>query len=476
MHNLGEFLNEDLDRSVSNVHILPFYPWTSDDGFSSICFKQVSEDYGSWDDIAKIKQDKMFDCVFNHVSCQNEFFQEALKGSKKHEEMFHIVDKKKYLSDEFQEQISLVVRPRTSPLFSKYNFDGEDKYVWTTFSKDQVDTNIGNVDMLKYLLETLFLYIEKGATFFRIDAVPFMWKELGTNCSHLPKTHLFVKLFRAIVEEIGSDMLIITESNVPHHENITYWGEGDDEAHVIYNFSLAPLIIHAMTFKDSKFITKWAQNVFDIGSNVTYLNFTATHDGIGMRGLEGIVPESDVQVICERAKKKGGQIGEKKSRGGNIKPYELNCTWASYLREESESEDLFIKKVVNTHALAMFYPGIGAHYVHNFFGTLNWEEGFKKSGIARRLNRKKFNYPIDYSKTEKIIKNDLIKLIKFKSENEAFHPKASIEVVESIPEVVRFRRKRNESHIEVIFNLTSKNLNVDGISLSGYELKLLDLA
>ncbi len=473
LQSLNHFLNDDLKGCMSHVHILPFYPWTSDDGFSSICFKNVSSDYGSWDDVSNIKQDKMFDCVFNHVSSENEFFKEALKGSKKHQDMFHIVEKERYEQEDFQELIPLIVRPRTSPLFSEYEFNDGMKYVWTTFSKDQVDTNIGNLDMVRYILESLFLYIEKGATFFRIDAVPFMWKELGTNCSHLPKTHLFVKLMRSIVEEIGSNMLIITESNVPHEENITYWGNGDDEAHVIYNFSLAPLVLHSLVFKDATYINEWANNVFNIGEKVTYLNFTATHDGIGMRGLEGVVPESDVEVLCELAQEQGGQIGKKRSRDGSIKPYELNCTWASILDDESLDEESQIRKIVNSHAIVMFFPGIGAHYVHNFFGTKNWQEGFKESGIARRLNRKKLQYPLDLSSREEKIKSLLIELINMKSSNEAFHPKASFEVVDAGKSVLSFIRERNGKKSQVYFNLSESEISTKEVTLKPYELLIV---
>jgi glycosidase len=473
LKSLNSFLEKDLNGCISHVHILPFYPWTSDDGFSPTDYQAVEKSYGTWRDIEEISANKMFDCVFNHISSESELFQKALAGDKKYQDMFHIYDESEYFKEEFQENINKVVRPRTSPLFTKYEINGENKYVWTTFSADQIDTNINNKDMVAYILDTLFLYIKKGARFLRIDAVPFMWKELGTNCSHLEKTHVFIKMLRAIVDQLKVNVLIITESNVPHKENITYWGNGEDEAHVIYNFSLAPLLLHAMTLKTNKYLNKWASSVFDNHKSTTFLNFTLTHDGIGMRGLEGIVPEEDIVKMSERTIEQGGVIGKKRSRDGSERPYELNITWSSYLKDTSLSEEVFLRKVINSHAVVMFFPGIAAHYAHNFLGTFNWQEGFEESGIARRLNRKKLDYPLAMTKFSKQVLNGLVTLINYKVENELFSPEVPIEVIEDNPSVLAIKRYNDQSQVIVLFNLTEDEQECCGTSLAPFELSFV---
>lgn len=476
---LNDFVEKDLEGSVSHVHILPFYPWTCDDGFAPIDYQKVEPSYGTWEDIENIKKDKMFDCVFNHLSSSSPFFKKALAGDEKAQAMFHIFSDEEYQKPEFQENIKKVVRPRVLPLFTPFDFNGERKWVWTTFSEDQVDTNLNNKDMVHYLLETFFLYIEKGATFFRVDAVPFMWKELGTNCSHHRKTHLFVKLLRAIVDEFKSGLLIITESNVPYHENITYWGNGSDEAHVIYNFTLSPLLLHAMTFGSSKYFSHWANGVFNTSPKTTFLNFTATHDGIGLRGVEGIVLEEDVEKLCEIAQAKGGLVGKKTGRDGSVRPYELNITWASFMKDDDLSEEEYLKKVVHSQSLVMFFPGIGAHYVHNFLGSENWQEGYKESGIGRRLNRRKLNYPIDYCDFSRAIKNRMVRLIQMKDSNPVFSPKAHFEVVDLGEKVISFYRWLDERKTLVVFNLTKDKqvLSYKGgrISVAGYDLIFIDI-
>lgn len=471
---LDEFLQVDLENCISHVHILPFYPWTSDDGFSPVNYHEVCSDYGDWVDVEKIKAKKMFDCVYNHVSSKNNFFQAALNGDKSCEKMLHVYSEEEFNTPEFQENIPLVVRPRLSPLFTPYKFKEGTKYVWTTFSDDQIDTNISNSRMVKYIIETLFLYIEKGAKFFRVDAVPFMWKELGTNCSHLEKTHKFVQLLRAITDAVNDSLLIITESNVPHQENITYWGNGRNEAHVIYNFSLAPLVLHAMTFGSNKYINKWGKEVFDIDSETTYLNFTSTHDGVGLRGLEGIVPDDEIDTLCSIVESKGGRVSKKRSRDGSEKPYELNITWASALEDNALLEEVYLSKLVNSHAIVMFLPGITAHYVHNFLGTKNWEEGFEESGIPRRLNRRKFDYPLEYNKFSQKVKDRLVNLVKFKNERACFSASEPVHFIDKNESVLIFERGSEDQRSTIFFNLTSKEQTVDQVILSPYELRIIE--
>lgn len=476
---LNDFIEKDLEGVVSHVHLLPFSPWTSDDGFSCIDYQEVEASYGTWDDIESIKKGKMFDCVFNHLSSSSPFFQKALTGDEKAQAMFHIYSDKEYQSIEFQGNIKKVVRPRALPLFTPFDFNGEKKWAWTTFSEDQVDTNLNNKDMLRHLLESFFLYIEKGAVFFRVDAVPFMWKELGTSCSHHRKTHLFVKLLRAIIDEFEAGLLLITESNVPHHENITYWGNGSDEAHIIYNFTLSPLLLHAITFESSKYFSHWANGVFNTSPKTTYLNFTATHDGIGLRGVEGIVPEEDVQVLCDIVEDKGGFVGKKTGRDGTVKPYELNITWANFMQNDELSEEEFIKKVAHSQSLVMFFPGIGAHYAHNFLGTMNWLEGYENSGIPRRLNRKKLNYPIAYTDFSLALKTRMVNLIRKKEGNPVFSPKAHFEIVDLGEKVIAFYRWIENKKTLVIFNLTKDMLEVkyndNSLEIAAYDLIFIDI-
>lgn len=471
---LKEFLTQEMNSIFSHVHILPFHPWSSDDGFSCINFNEVEPKYGAWNHLKNLGTPLMVDCVFNHISCQSDCFQQALKGDEDAKEMFHFFSKEQVEDEEFQKMLKLVVRPRTSKLLTPYEVNGKTEYVWTTFGPDQVDLNLSNPEVMKFLVTSLFNYIECGARLLRIDAVPFFWKEIGTSCSHHKNTHNVVKLFRAIVDQLNFEVNLITESNVPHHENITYWGDGEDEAHAIYNFSLAPLILHALTFETNRHLVEWGSLVFNNSPSTTFINFTSTHDGIGMRGLEGLVSESDINELCNIAKLKGGRVGEKVTRYGTIRPYELNITWASFLDDKTLPEDDNRRKLVNSHALPMFFPGLNTQYIHNFFGTYNWEDGVKDSGIARRINRKPLTYPTEMSERAKKVQNELLDWIKIKNNFSVFAPQAKIRMRNHNPNVLSFERFDKEEHKNVHFNLTPGPMTIysDGnnIELKPYEL------
>ncbi|MFK8137338.1 MAG: alpha-amylase family glycosyl hydrolase [Bdellovibrionales bacterium] len=466
LQNLKLFLENELEGEINHVHILPFFPWTSDDGFSPTDYKKVCSKNGSWEDIENLSSRTMFDCVFNHLSSQSTLFQKALEGEEQYKKQFHIVDHATYTNPSFQKNIEKVVRPRTSPLFSKYNIDGEPNYVWTTFSSDQIDTNFSNPEMLKYILESFFLYLEKKATYFRIDAVPFLWKEFGTNCSHLEKTHTIVKLLRAIADQVNGNIIIVTESNVPHSENISYWGDAD-EAHLVYNFSLSPLILYSLFKQSNEAIHPWINSVLqEIPKTCSFLNFTATHDGIGMRGLEGLVAEEEIYELVSLAQRQGGQIGWKKSRDGTKRPYELNCTWRSIL-DSDELNDLELKrKVINSQSIVLFFPGITGHYVHNFFGTENDQQGYIESKIARRLNRKKLSYPPNPSE----FTQPMLNWVRCKKNMHTSLPSASILSVQTDSRLLFLKKRLDDIEHWILFNLSSKDLQ---LNMEQREFKLM---
>lgn len=323
--------------------------------------------------------------------------------------------------------------------------------------------------MFTYLLESLFNYIKHGVRYFRIDAVPFLWKEIGTNCSHHPKTHLFVKFVRAIFEKINSKPIIITESNAPHHENKACLGNEDDEAHLVYNFSLSPLILHAYTFQNTHYLKTWARSTFDISEVVSFLNFTSTHDGIGLRGIEGIISNFEIEQLCLYCKDKGGQVSYKTNSSGIDQPYELNISWASYFYDYELSEECNFKKLVHSHAIILFLPGIPAMYIHNFLGTLNWIEGVRESGMKRRINRKKLNYPDDITDRSRSIQRELLKFIKIRKTSEAFSPFSYFKIIESSKNIFAFVRASSTDKFLIILNV-SKNFEYLNYNKITYEV------
>src|SRR5215211_1459053 len=276
LQTLTRFCEQSISGLVNSVHLLPFYPYSSDDGFSVIDYRAVNPEFGTWEHISQLSQTfrLMFDAVINHASVQHEWFQAFLRNESAYREYFVTV--------EGNPDLSQVVRPRALPLLTIFETSSGPKRVWTTFSADQVDLNFKNPDVLLQIIDTLLFYVSYEAQLIRLDAIAYLWKEVGTSCIHLPQTHRIIRLFRAVLDLVAPHVLLITETNVPHQDNISYFGNGSDEAQMVYNFALPPLVLHTLYTGNSRILSQWAAALTLPSSQTTFFNFLASHDGIGI--------------------------------------------------------------------------------------------------------------------------------------------------------------------------------------------------
>jgi len=384
---LANLLSERLRGVVSGVHLLPFYPASSDDGFSVIDYLQVDPALGNWSDVELIGRDfdLMFDAVFNHVSAQSEWFQRFLRQESAFRDFFVTV--------EDAPDLSLVVRPRALPLLTEFQTAAGPKKVWTTFSPDQVDLNVKNPAVLLLLLDTLLFYVARGAKFVRLDAIAFLWKEIGTPCLHLPQTHRIIQLMRAVLDEVAPHVMLITETNVPHADNISYFGDGTDEAQLVYNFALPPLVLHSLSTGNAEQLTRWAQTLRLPTECVTFFNFLASHDGIGLNPARGILSDAEIEALAARTLEHGGLISYKYLPDGREVPYELNINYLDALSNPDvyEPSALSARKFLTAQAIMLSLRGLPGIYFHSLFGSRGDRVGAKSSGIHRRINRQKFD-------------------------------------------------------------------------------------
>ncbi|MBE9534061.1 MAG: sugar phosphorylase, partial [Proteobacteria bacterium] len=436
---LHDFATTYLKDAISTVHFLPFFPWSSDDGFSVVDFSTINPELGSWEDVVSIGRDfqLMFDYVVNHFSSKGEWFENYLAGKEGYVDFAMEVDP--------STDLSLVTRPRSLPLLSEYKkHDGSTVHLWTTFSADQIDFNFKSLDVLEKMIEVLLFYVKQGATMLRLDAIAYLWKEIGTTCIHLSETHDMVKLFRSILDLVAPDVIIITETNVPHQENISYFGDGKDEAQMVYNFTLPPLLFYSFLKEDGTVLTNWAKGLYLESASNTFFNFAASHDGIGVRPLEGILPPEEIDALAEVVKANGGQVSYKRNPDGSDSPYELNITYVDAILADSESTQA--EKFLASQAIQYVLPGVPATYIHSLVGSRNWLEGVKQTGRARTVNREKLdveNLMSELKDPESFrarIFFSYIDLIKIRKKQQAFHPNADFEILEIDPKVFAIKR------------------------------------
>ena len=462
---LKEFCTARLKGAVSAIHILPFYPWTSDDGFSVVDYREVSPDYGTWDDVSKLGEEfeLMFDLVLNHCSSKSPWFKEYVSGV---EPGLNYIMEGNPKTD-----LSMVVRPRSTPLLTPYQTRKGERHVWTTFSADQVDLDWTSPDLLFEFLDIILYYVSIGCKILRLDAVAFLWKKIGTDCLHLPETHEIIKLIRNFLEVVAPDVVILTETNVPHAENISYFGKGD-EAHAVYQFSLPPLLLHGLLRGTSEHLTDWATNLAPPPKGCHFLNFTASHDGVGVRPLEGILPHDEILGLADEIRQKGGFVSMRRMEDGSESPYELNSTYFSAL-SDPKNEDMGMARFQCSQAVALAMKGIPAVYFHSLCGTPNDLDGYKVTKRNRTVNRKKWtqdelNQLLDDQETLPAqIFSWYSRTLRMRAGCPAFHPEAPQEILNFGSDLFAVRRDSTDGGLSVIclFNFTSVDSKVSDMSL-----------
>jgi len=458
LQTLKTFLDSNLKEQVSIVHILPFFPYSSDDGFSVIDFREVNPELGDWDDIKELTTgyDFMADLVINHVSSKSLWFLNFLRQEGKGKDYF--------ITENPETDLSQVTRPRSTPLLTAYKTANGIKHVWTTFSADQADLNFANPDLLIEMMDILLGYISKGARIIRLDAIAFLWKEIGTTCLHLPETHEVVKLMRDVTEYINPSVIILTETNVPNKENLSYFGN-NDEAHMVYQFSLPPLLLHALHTGNSSYLNTWANSLPQLTDDKTFFNFTASHDGIGVRPLEGLLPDDEKNTLVENMKGFGGFVNYKSNPDGSTSPYELNITYFDALKGTKNGEDEFqVERFIASQIVMMSFAGIPAFYIHSLTATPNYHEGVSKTKHNRTINRRKWQLKdletiLNSDTPQKKVFNELKRLVSLRKEQKAFHPNAKQEILDFGNEVFGLIRESEEQTIVVVVNLTKESQN-----------------
>ncbi|RMG95511.1 MAG: sugar phosphorylase, partial [Chloroflexi bacterium] len=425
LRTLANFCTHYLPGVVDTIHILPFYPYSSDDGFSVIDYMAVDPALGNWDDVAALRTHfrLMFDAVLNHVSAQSDWFQAFLRDDPTYRDYFVVVEP--------DTDVSAVFRPRALPLLTRVKTAVSEKLVWTTFSEDQIDLNYRNPDVLLKAIEILLHYISHGAEYIRLDAVAFLWKEIGTNCLHRPQTHAIIQLIRAVLDIVAPQVVLITETNVPHEENIAYFGDGTNEAQMVYNFSLPPLTLHAFHTGQAETLSQWASNLKRPSGRATFFNFLASHDGIGLTPAKGILTETDISRMCARILELGGYVSYRTQTDGTQSPYELNINYLDALGDPArpnEPIDLIARRFLTAHAIMLSLAGVPGIYFHSLFGSRSWPEGVHLSGHKRRINRQKFNRTEleaelnNPTSLRHLVYKGFVQLLQARRHDPAFHP------------------------------------------------------
>jgi len=461
LRTLAEFCDTHLRGVVDGIHLLPFYPYSSDDGFSVIDYQAVNPALGTWADVTRVGQHfhLMFDGVINHISAQSEWFSAFLRDDPKYRGYFIVVDG--------DPDLSPVVRPRALPLLTEFATPSGVKKVWTTFSADQIDLNYHNPDVLLDIIDVLLFYVAQDAELIRLDAIAYLWKEIGTACLHLPQTHRVIQLLRAILDEVAprdSRVLLITETNVPHQDNLSYFGDGHNEAQLIYNFALPPLTLHTFHTGQAAALTQWATGLALPSDETTFFNFLASHDGIGLNPARGILRDDEITALVDRVATHAGHVSYKRNPDGTTGPYELNINYFDALSDPNSVEPpgLQIDRFIAAHAIMLSLSGVPGIYFHSLFGSRGWPEGVTQTGQNRTINRQKFDRAeverelLDPQTRRHHVFKRLKHLLQIRSASRAFHLQSAQHVLALSDHVFAIERTSTAEQVLGLHNVTAQ--------------------
>ena len=425
LKTLKSFLDSTIGDTINSVHILPFFPYSSDDGFSVIDYSSVNESLGSWQDIEQISKNYrlMSDLVINHCSSRSAWFDNFIKGEGQGSDFFFTA-----LPDD---NLSKVVRPRTSPLLKEVETAKGKKFVWCTFSHDQVDFDFRNPEVLKAFTSIIKQYLDSGVKIFRLDAIAFLWKVVGTTSINLSQTHEVVRLLRTLIESAEPTAVIITETNIPNTQNLTYFGNAN-EAHGIYNFSLPPLLINTLLTGNCLYLKRWLMSMPPSQDGTMYFNFIASHDGIGLRPAEGLLSENELDNLVQTVQGFGGKISWRTTDNGEQKAYEMNIALYDALQGTVEGKDQWnFERFICAHAVMFALEGIPGIYIHSMLGTQNDYQKLANTHHNRSINRRRWHVDAleealaDKDLHHAKVLSTLKSLLDIRIKQSAFHPNAT---------------------------------------------------
>ena len=470
LKTLTSFVHQYLDGVINGVHILPFFPYSSDDGFSVIDYSSVNESLGDWQDITdlSITHKVMADLVINHCSSRSAWFQNFIKGEGKGADYF--------FTAELDDDLSQVVRPRTSPLLRPTQTSRGMKHVWCTFSHDQVDLDFRNPEVLLTFVSIIRQYLDAGIKIFRLDAVAFLWKIVGSSCINLPHTHEVIRLLRTLLEHTVKDALLITETNIPNSQNLTYFGNAN-EAHAIYNFSLPPLLVNALVTGNCQYLKRWLMSMPPSQNGTFYFNFIASHDGIGLRPAEGLLSETEINTLVNTMTARGGRVSWRTGEQGEQKPYEINIALFDALQGTVDGEDVWgLERFLCAHSVMLGLEGVPGIYIHSLIGTRNDYDKVRHTSQNRSINRHNWEHhelesalANKFNEHHKVLER-MKALIAIRIKQPAFHPNAVQFVLHLGSELFGFWRQSADRQ-QSIFCISNMSHQATALRLS--ELNLI---
>ncbi len=510
---LREFLRRFLADTIKIVHILPFYPWDTDRGFSIMDYRDVDKRFGNWEDIRKLSQEfnLMFDFVLNHASINNPLVKNSLiekhlsHSDRRYERYKRYKDFVITFSDEEKKKVEpllkKVVRPRATPLLTHYvvyEKKGEldavlgylekggrgdlkilgEGWVWTTFSRPrkdgkemtrQVDLNYHNPHLFLEMAKTLAFYLEKGARWIRFDAAGYLWKKLGSTCVHKKEDHLLLSVLTRLAKLFESSAITIAEVNERQSRAFEYLEEeGKKEVDLVYQFTHFVLAVYSLYKEDARLYSQWLESTAKVKGR-QFVTVLGSHDGMGLKPLRDVLSEEEINKFAFSLKEKNKcLLNYSYLPGGKKVLYEVCGTAWSLINGGSNLPfSLQLKRYLAVLSLGLLVKGVPALYINSVFGSENY---YPPSGLdeARTLNRESFlkeylfKELVNDSSHYRQVYREVVNLLRIRKQEKVFNPSFPFEVVDLL----------NKKVVGVILESDGKERLVSLVNISSEEQRL----
>lgn len=453
--NLKEFenkINYLAELGITYVHFMPLLKsreGNDDGGYAVSDYLNVKESLGDMKQLERVisllKKRGIRTCidfVLNHTAKEHEWAIKCKNGEEDFKDMYFMYDTDE-IPNMYEKNLTQIF-PQVAPgNFTYYN--DINKYVMTRFYEFQWDLNYKNPQVFNKITEVLLTLANKGIDIFRLDAIPYMWKELGTLSMNLPQVHTLLKMMELIVEEVCPSVIFLGEAIVEPNEIVKYFGSKEErECHVMYNASMMVLLWNSLATRDVRLMEKSLSIDYGTPSDGVWINYARCHDDIGWGFEDNIIRELGQDPFLHKRFMidfMEGKFPESFSKGElyEFNPVTLDArnsgTMASMCgleralnNKDAYQTELAIKRILLLNSIIISYTGIPLLYSGDEIGALNYydyKNNPEECGDSRWLHRgpmdwKKAENRKDKTTVEGIIFNKIKEMIEIRKNNSEF--------------------------------------------------------
>lgn len=408
---LLDVLDGPLGGLFTGVHVLPFFARIdgADAGFDPEDHTAVDERLGTWADLTALagRFDVVADLIVNHVSVRSPLFRDYVaRGDRsEHAGMFLTLDGV-FPEGVDERQLLALTRPRPGLPFTAVTLDGgRRRLMWTTFTPEQVDLDVGDPAARRYLTAVLERFAEAGVGTVRLDAVGYAVKTPGTSSFMTAETLAFVDDLTAEARRLGMEVLLEVHAQHDVQRGIA------PHADLVYDFALPGLVLHALFAADLAPLRRW----LDVrpANTITVLD---THDGIGVRDVVGLLTPAQIDGLVEGIHDRtgGASASATGAAAANVDLYQVNSTYYDALGRDDDA-------YVLARLLQLFVPGRPQIYYVGLLAGHNDVELLARTGVGRDVNRHHYSAGELQTALERPVVRAVCAAVRLRNEHPAFH-------------------------------------------------------